>query len=291
MLFTYPLAAAETNWLHECLSEILRQAMAAVDEGLQPPDWLTCFPEHRRPRLRRFSQFGERIQAFVVCYTGLGPAERTRVRQTMADQSEFADLFNGQRDAELRDQLPGMIGVVAESLFTKAFEMLAPLGIRDENYERFIELVEHRICPFCGCEYFEGVERKVGADGEGRLTGKREPLDHYLALSLYPFAGANARNLIPIGWRCNSSYKGSRDMLRTRTGVRRVCFDPYAAAPAQISLLRTRLFARREDMPEWHVDLIGEPDGVAAWDDVFDIRRRYVDYHLDSIYDGTIKKL
>ena len=53
--------------------------------------------------------------------------------------------------------------------------------------------------------------------------------------------------------------------------------------------MRTRLFARPGDRPEWRVDLVGDPDRVATWDDVFDIRRRYVDSHLDSIYDGTIK--
>jgi hypothetical protein len=269
--------------------EIIQQALAAIDGGLQPTSWPECIPDQRRPRLRRFTELRERLRDFMSCYADLAPAERARVRQAIEDQNEFEDLFSGGRIADVRDQLPGTIGLVAESLFEKAFRMLGALGIRDQNYERFIELVEHRICPFCGCEYFEGVERKMTAEGEETLAGKREPLDHYLALSLYPFAGANARNLIPIGWRCNSSYKQAQDMLRTRTGVRRVCFDPYAAAPAQISLVHTRLFARPDDMPDWHVELIGAPDGVAAWDDVFDIRRRYVDYHLDSVYNGTLK--
>lgn len=275
--------------MHECLSEILWQGMAAIDEGLQPPDWITCFPEHRRPRLRRFNQFGERIQAFLECYTGLGPPERARVRQAMADQAELADLFNGERTAERRDELPGTMGLAAQALFTKAFEMLVPLGIRDENYERFFELLEHQVCPFCGCEPFESIKRTARADGRPGIEGKREPLDHYLAISLYPFAGANSRNLIPIGWHCNTSYKGAKDVLRTTTGVRRVCFDPYDAAPVRVSLMRTRLYALPGGLPEWHVDLVGDPDRIATWDDVFNIRRRYADSYLNSIYRGTFK--
>lgn len=289
MLFTYPVAAAETNWLHECLSEVIRQGVTAIDAGSQVPPWLTCLPDQRRDRLRRFTQLGERLTAFFDCYADLAPQERNRVRQAIEDQNEFSELFNGGRVAELRDELPGRIGTVAEELFEKAFKMLGPLGIRDANFERFIELVEHRLCPFCGCEYFEGVERVLDAEGQERLVGKREPLDHYLALSLYPFAGANARNLIPIGWRCNSSYKGAQDVLRTRAGARRFCFDPYDATPAKVSLLGTRLYARARGLPEWQVDLVGDPDRAATWDDVFDIRRRYATYYLDSIYEGTRK--
>lgn len=289
MLFTSPLAAAATNWLHECLSEIIRKAMEDIDAGLEAADWPLCIPDQRRDRLRGFTELGERLRDFLNCYADLAPDERRRVWQAIEDQSEFADLFNGLRVGELRDQLPGTIGDAAKLLFEKAFKMLTDLGIRDENYERFIELSRYRLCPFCGCEYLEGIVRRAGAEGEEYIEGKREPLDHYLALSLYPFAGANARNLIPIGWKCNSLYKRSQDMLRTRTGVRRVCFDPYSAAPARVSLMRTRLFARGNDMPDWHVDLVGDSDCVATWDDVFDIRRRYVLHHLDSVYDGTIK--
>jgi hypothetical protein len=182
VLFTYPIAAAETNWLHECLSEIIQQALAAIDGGSQATNWPECIPDQRRPRLRRFTELRERLHDFLTCYADLAPAERARVRQAIEDQNEFADLFSGGRVAERREQLPGTIGAAAELLFEKAFKMLGALGIRDENYERFIELVEHRICPFCGCEYFEGVERKVSAEGEESLVGKREPLDHYLAL-------------------------------------------------------------------------------------------------------------
>ena len=264
--------------------------MAAIDAGLQVTPWPACIPDDRREAIRRRTSLRDRLVAFLECYKRLAPQERHCVRQAVDDQSAFAELFNGQRAAELRDDLPQGIGLAAERLFEKAFEMLGPLGIRDHNYEKFIELVEHRVCPFCGCEYFEGVQRNQFAAADGEFEGRREPLDHYLALSRYPFAGANARNLLPMGWKCNSSFKLAQDILRAPSGERRLCFDPYDAAPVTVSLGRTRLFARLNDFPQWEVDLVGEPERVATWDAVFNVKNRYIDHHLDSIYDRTIKE-
>lgn len=275
VLFSYPPAAAEINWLHTSLTEMLDRGMAMIDLGAECTAWPACVPDERRERLRRFSQLGDRLTAFLAVYAGLQPRERARVRQAFEDQGALDVLFDGGRAAEPCAELPRDIGETARLLFEKAFEMLAPLGIRDGNYERFLDLVEHRVCPFCGCEFFEGAERK------------REPLDHYLAASVYPFAGANARNLVPMGWRCNSSYKGAADVLRTHNGQRRVCFDPYAATPARVSLAQTRLYARKGGLPEWEVDLVGDPDRTATWDAVFDIKRRFAVDHLDGIYRRT----
>lgn len=155
--------------------------------------------------------------------------------------------------------------------------MLKPLGLRDANYKTFLRLVEHRMCAFCGCEYFSGA------------TSKREPLDHYLAISLYPFAGANARNLVPMGTKCNSSYKLAQDVLRDALGTRRVCFDPFAPTPVEVSLLGSKLFARSDGLPEWEVELQGDAARIQTWDAVFDVRRRLIEDHLDSIYKNAIK--
>ena len=80
------------------------------------------------------------------------------------------------------------------------------------------------MCPFCGCEYFDAP----GAP--------REDLDHYLPKSLYPFAAANLRNLVPMGMKCNERYKLAQDILRDAAGVRRRSFDPYAERQIKVIL-------------------------------------------------------
>ena len=197
----------------------------------------------------------------------------------MDDQAELVELFAGTRVANRLRDLPQNVRDPLKHFFEKAFEMLTRLGIRDNNYKAFLALIEHRICGFCGCEYFSGA------------SSKREPLDHYLAVSLYPFAGANARNLVPMGPKCNSSYKGVQDILRDSLGVRRLCFDPYAAAPVQVSLLASHLFAREDGLPLWQVDLVGDAVRIETWDAVFDIKRRIAEDHLDSIYKNAIRVL
>lgn len=251
--------------------------MDDIDADRPAVPWPKCIAAARRERLRRFSQLEERLTAILESYKALDTNGREMVRQAISDQSALSELFNGQRQANRLDDLPEQARNPAQQFFEKAFEMLTPLGIRDRNYKTFLGLVHHKVCAFCGCEYFSGA------------TSKRDPLDHYLAISLYPFAGANARNLVPMGPKCNSSYKLAQDVLRDRGGVRRVCFDPFAAAPVRVSLMGSRLFAREDGLPEWQVDLEGDIARIRTWDDVFQIKRRLVEDHLDSIYKNAIK--
>jgi hypothetical protein len=121
----------------------------------------------------------------------------------------------------------------------------------------------------------------------------REHLDHYLAFSIYTLAGVNLRNLAPIGSRCNSSHKLDSDMLRDADGHPRRCFDPYGGHRLQVSLLDSRpLRGPRkgtEILPAWQVNFLDvDADRIDAWDDVFDIRRRYRDDVLDAEFFGWI---
>lgn len=277
MLFAYPPAAAAENWLHECLAVTLRSGMDNIEQGQPWVGWPDCIPVERRHRLQRFTQFQDRLNSLLATYQALDPAARQIARSAMDDQEAIAELFNGARRADRLADLPAPLRDPAQRLFEKAFDMLKPLGLRDANYKTFLRLIEHRMCAFCGCEYFSGA------------TSKREPLDHYLAISLYPFAGANARNLVPMGTKCNSSYKLAQDVLRDDVGTRRLCFDPYAPTPVVVSLLGSRMFARKDGLPEWEVELQGEAERILTWDAVFEVKRRFVDDHLDSIYKNALR--
>ena len=90
------------------------------------------------------------------------------------------------------------------------------------------------MCPFCALEYFDAP----GAP--------REDLDHYLAVSRYPFAAANLRNLTPMGMKCNERHKGDGDILRDEAGNRRQSFDPYVERELQVSVLNSIPFAQAD---------------------------------------------
>ncbi len=277
MLFTYPVEATEDNWLHDCLTDLLYRGMDAVDTGQLLQDWPDCLPAEKRERLRRFTELSAKHQELLASYRALASDERARVREAIDDQGALQELYEGHRVAARTPDLPDAVREPVRRFFDKAFDMLKPLGIRDANYRRFVERVEHKVCAFCGCEFFSGA------------GSKREPLDHYLAISLYPFAGANARNLVPMGSRCNSLYKRAQDVLRDQAGQRRRCFDPYAATPVTVSLMGTRLFAREGGLPEWRVDFLGDAARIATWDAVFEIRSRLASDHLDSLYKNSLK--
>ena len=279
MFFAYPIEAATDNWLHDCVSDLLRRDMDDLDAEAARTAWPECVSADRREALRRYTRLEELRTGLLDQYQLLPPGDRAAVRQALDDQAALVELFEGNRAAHRLQDLPHDARDPLKHFFEKAFEMLRRLGIRDNNYKAFLALVEHRICGFCGCEYFSGA------------SSKREPLDHYLAVSLYPFAGANARNLVPMGPKCNSSYKGAQDILRDEGGARRLCFDPYAAAPVQISLMGSQLFARDDGLPQWQVDLVGDAARIETWDAVFDIKRRIAEDHLDSMYKNAIRVL
>lgn len=277
MFFGYPVEAAAENWLHECLAEALQSDIDAIDAGQPTVQWPDCVAAAHRNTLARYPRLGELREEFLAGYRALDAAERLRVRGAIADQAALAEMFQGYRDADRLEDLPNPCRAPAKAFFEKAFAMLTPLGIRDHNYHTFLRLVDNRVCAFCGAEYFSGA------------SSKREPLDHYLAVSVYPFAGVNARNLVPMGSKCNSSYKLCQDMLRGPAAVRRVCFDPYGTTPVTVSLINSRLFARQDGLPAWVVELGGDQARIQTWDEVFDIKRRIAEDHLDSVYKNALK--
>jgi hypothetical protein len=161
---------------------------------------------------------------------------------------------------------------------SRVFDVLEDAGIRERTYAIYDEQ-GYLACPFCGYEAFDS----------SRL--RHMDWDHYLARTLYPFAGADLRNFSPMGEGCNSRYKRSKDVLRSNGGGRRACFNPYMSPPASMSLAQTQLFAsgQGDEMPLWQIQLVGDVDRCASWDSIFEITERWRD-RLDRIYDNCIAK-
>jgi energy-coupling factor transporter ATP-binding protein EcfA2 len=127
------------------------------------------------------------------------------------------------------------------------------------------------LCPFCGDENFAAL---------GSQGSRREALDHYLLKNSYPFAAANLRNLVPMGYKCNSQYKNTKDLLYKDDGTRRRSFDPYNHGTVVISLDNSQPFTGirgelQEPLPQWQIDFGLNSEEIDTWNDVFYIRDRY----------------
>jgi hypothetical protein len=277
LFYRMPARAVEENWICDALNAALLNGFDRAELGQDAASWPECLREEYREGLKRQRKLGESVLTVLSCYRRLAPAERSVVREACEDQLQLAALYDGARAARTSAQLPAGIRASLKEFADRVFETVNDLGVRERSYA--IHDAQNRLaCAFCGYE---------AADGSLVRT---MDWDHYLAKSLYPFAGANLRNFAPMGDACNSSFKSAKDMLRDHAGVRRRCFDPYVSEPATIDLLESSLFARGPGnrFPEWIVSITGDADRCETWDSVFAVRKRWI-AKLDQIHDGCLK--
>lgn len=262
MLNVYPIAATAENWVHDAVYAKVKLALEALNIGTAAPDWA----DNMHADLADREALRTRYDAFRVAAVGLSTRQRTKVLRALEDQNNIPAVFDGITACPRLAAIPPGIRKPTNELFTAAFDALKSLKVRDRQYRTIFDNLPGKCCPFCGIEPFESPGLA------------REDLDHYLPRSLYPFAGANLRNLAPMGGKCNRAYKQAQDIICNDTGQRRRCFDPYGQELATVSLMASRPFENVETglpLPVWQVDLLGDADSVATWEQVFQIRRRY----------------
>jgi hypothetical protein len=274
MLFGYPLAATQNNWLHDCVLEAVTRVHALADAKKRYPAWPTILPEERQATLRSRLGLRDRLKAYNVALRKLPTkSDRDAVLAAVTEQNRISDLLSNACNCATLDALPEAIHDAATSLFDLAFRLLTDLNVRDEHYKVIYDAATEPVCPFCGTEYFDAP----GAP--------REALDHYLAKSRYPFAAANLRNLVPMGHKCNSDYKGAVDLLCRADGSRRVVLDPYTHTSLAVQLDSGEPFGGSEPhLPSWEIQFEPDSPPVSTWDEVFEIRTRYRRDHLDPSY-------
>ena len=275
MLFGYPIEATLDNWLHECFCHILQAIHSNLASGNVITEWSKVIPEQYQQRLKsRLTKpggLGVKLNNYQTALAKLTTTEQNRILQAFNDQNKIALLLSCQCDCEAISDLPPAIHNPVKLLFKYAFDLLTDMEIRDKHYRVIYECIPSRVCPFCGCEGFDAL-------GTG---SRREALDHYLLKDSYPFAAANLRNLVPMGYKCNSLYKHTENILYKSGGIRRRSFDPYNhGAIVRISLDNSQPFVgeigkMREPLPEWKIDFDSDSEEIATWDEVFHIRERY----------------
>lgn len=273
MLYTYPIAAVEKNWIHDCIAEILETIHGKIRAGEEIGIWPDVVPDTYRDRLRSRRGLKNRIDDYVHEFQALSAEFQDSAMESLARQNQIEQLLNCSCDPiGIDDHSDGFCSAVHE-LFKFCFKLLTDFMVRDAQYKIIYDCTAHHVCPFCGLDHFDAPQ------------APRHSHDHYLARNKYPFAGANLRNLVPMCDRCNSSYKGFADVLH-KDGYRRRVFDPYREECVSISLLRSEFVGGVDaGIPNWVVDFIPEllPQ-IEAWDDVFKIRERYIRDHLNDCF-------
>lgn len=278
MLFGYPVEATQNNWLHDCLCETVRKLHARADAGKRYPAWPKILPKAYRVKLESRTGLRDRVKAYDRAIRKISKADRDAILQAVEAENRISDLLSGACDCATIDNLPEVVREPADALFAFAFDLLTDLDVRDQQYAAIYASASEHMCPFCGTEYFD-------APGTAR-----EALDHYLTRSRYPFAAANLRNLVPMGHKCNSSYKLASDLLRRADGTRRVAFDPYDHLNLSVSLDDSEPFdGASTNTPRWEIRFEPENPAVSTWDEVFSVRERYRRDHLDPWYENWIR--
>lgn len=280
MLFHYALAATQDNWFHDTIQDILVAGMDELDSGQPLSAWPACIPLARRATLSTKTGLRDRRADFFAAFAALDQQERNLVRSALTTQNAIPAIFDGVSPWVRLADLPATIAPPTMSLFRFAFGLLTDIGLRDTHYRIIYAHLPVRICPFCGLE---------------RLSHPNQPrpdLDHYLVITAYPFAGANLRNLAPMGDRCNKAFKKTSDVIYDPvSGQRERCCDPYQGPTFTISLENSQLLASDDTLrsvPNWFFSLQGnEPDCAPSWKRVFQIERRYADF-LGDEYHGWL---
>lgn len=287
MLFGYPIDAVVDNWLHDCLHAILISIHEKLAEGKEVKEWSEIIPppflSKLESRLKGRGALGKMLTNYQSALSKLSTTERDRVIRAFDEQNKIDSLLSCQCDCESIEDLPLAIREPASALFKYAFDILEGLEIRKNHYSKIYRSIPSRICPFCGDENFSSL---------GSRGSRRESLDHYLLKDSYPFAAANLLNLVPMGHKCNSLYKGTKDILYKNKGggVRRKVFNPYNHFDFRVSLVESQPFAGRTGvlnvpLPEWKIkfyntsedDRLSEDisEKIETWEDVFSITDRY----------------
>ncbi|WP_343565482.1 hypothetical protein [Kiloniella sp. b19] len=269
MLFGYPIEATEENWVHDSLIAIIRNLHQCADDG-NNCTWPDIIPDDFKDNYaRRRKGLFPKLEAYLEALNTLTVNEKAEVLECVDTQNNIPGLLRGECACNLLEDLPENIRSPLQTIFEYGFDMLAQKQIRDRSYKKIFDQRREGggrlelVCPFCGDETF-------AAPGPQSI---REDLDHYLPISKYPFAGANLRNLVPMGHTCNSKLKLQADPILV-DGNTRKAYDPYSHEGTKISLKSSRPCEGERGLPAWEVEF--DPDGEEAetWDAIFKIRER-----------------
>lgn len=288
MFYTLPEAALSGNMLSDRLTSEIIKAIQAINSGEPPDEFPEGVDEENRAVFQRSPGLIARFHALVAALQEVDGPAREQVLDAITSQNNLPHILDGMADFHSCSESQPRIQSLGADLFSFAFDKLTDLklpgmndAVRDWHYKTIFASLPRKCCPVCGIEKLEAPHPDI----------PRHDLDHYLAISRYPFAGVNLKNLTPMGDRCNKSYKRATDIMFDRDGARRRSYFPYGNATAHITIAGSVLFGAENGSHEWAVALEPITAESLNWDRVFEIRLRYLDGILRSDFDQWVSQL
>lgn len=277
MFVTYPIEAVEINWIHDSLVSALEVVVQKINAGEEYPAWPGVLPAAYRESLRRKTKIKRLLEDFYGEAAEVSIDVRSHFLTVLAAQNNIAGLLDGSTEIPVLQDAAEPMYEKSTEIFEEGFALLSKTETRDRHYEIIYESLQNKTCPFCGYE---------SLDAPGL---SREDEDHYLPRSKYHLAAANLNNLVPMGGRCNGSYKLRQDLLED-SGNRRKAINPYGGIVADIDLRQSNLVSGNLE-PDWSIELIPDIEECHTWERVFSVRNRLSESVLKPSYPRVLDEI
>ena len=279
MLVNYPISAVqENNWVHECIYEVISLIVNNLNSATAIPDWPDVLPQIHRDKLTSRKTIRGLLENFKNIAVQLTEEQRNKALLLIDSQNNIAGLLAGEvTPLVVEDELKPIIDCL-KLVFIEGFRLLKETGSRDVHYKAIYDSLAVKTCPFCGYEPFE-------APGQ-----KREDEDHYLLKDKYVTSAANFFNLVPMGGKCNKSYKLQQDLL-FKNNIRRKALNPYGTINAEISLINTNPITLLNDKPDWNITILPDIEETRTWNEVFSIEDRLKETVLSPNYEAVLREV
>jgi hypothetical protein len=203
---------------------------------------IDCFPAWFRPTVMQSPRLKARFESVAQIFHNEDEEARQLGHNVFVNNNEIRRLcedkaFSLAPISSLSDALQSGVKDLFAFLFDNTLSTRIFLSSIDghsltDHYLKFRELNE-AVCPFCSMENYPD-----------KSSGTRASYDHYLSRSLYPFAGCNFLNLVPMCKSCNEApNKRDKDILFMDGAKprRRQVFFPYEnQSGIRLSVLRRK---------------------------------------------------
>ena len=262
MLINYPIDSAQNNnFVHESIYEAITLIFSNLNRGVAVPDWPVILPTRHRAKLSSRRALRDLLIELKDIATLKTEAQRNTALVFLDNQNDIDGLLNGTTIplAITADERPFID--CFKRIFIEGFKLLTKTKSRDTHYKAIYDSLTSKTCPFCGYEPFEAPGLK------------REDEDHYLLKDNYVTSAANLFNLVPMGGKCNKSYKLQQDII-FKNNTRRKALNPYSNIKAEICLRRTAAISLLDDKPDWDIAITPYIEETRTWNEVFSIEDR-----------------
>ncbi|MBE0472046.1 MAG: hypothetical protein IBX55_21380 [Methyloprofundus sp.] len=279
MLVNYPFSAAQdNNWVHEWIYEAVSLIINNLNSATAIPNWPYVLPREHRNKLTTRKTIKGLLTNFENIAVQLTEEQRNKALLLIDSQNNIAGLLAGETvPLVVEEELKSIIDCL-KLIFFEGFRLLKETGSRDAHYKAIYDSLAVKTCPFCGYEAFE-------APGQ-----KREDEDHYLLKDKYVTSAANFFNLVPMGGKCNKSYKLQQDLL-FKNNIRRKALNPYGTIKAEISLINTTPITLLDDKPDWNITISPDIEETRTWNEVFSIEERLKETVLSPNYEAVLREV